>query len=204
MALKRAEYSVLQACNLSSESVQSTSLPLEGIDDIHSGDSLPLGVFGVGDGIPDHVLEEDLEDSASLLIDEPRDPLDSSPPRQTTDSGLSDTLDVVSQHLTVTLGTPLSEPLASFTTTGHFAVSSVTVTYPGDGTGIYTDPPPILRDCRPPASYLPSRQICELIVLGYVVRIKLSQIFDRIFLSFTQGKYGRKYLFRLLLSENFL
>ena len=119
MALKRAEHSVLQACNLSSESVQSTSLPLEGIDDIHSGDSLPLGVFGVGDGIPDHVLEEDLEDSASLLIDEPRDPLDSSPPRQTTDSGLSDTLDVVSQHLTVTLGTPLSEPLASFTTTGH-------------------------------------------------------------------------------------
>ena len=108
MALKRAEYSGQQACNLSSESVQSTSLPLEGIDDIHSGDSLPLGVFGVGDGIPDHVLEEDLEDSASLLIDEPRDPLDSSPPRQTTDSGFSDTLDVIPQHLTVTLGSPLS------------------------------------------------------------------------------------------------
>ena len=170
MALKRAEYSVLQACNLSSESVQSTSLPLEGIDDIHSGDSLPLGVFGVGDGIPDHVLEEDLEDSASLLIDEPRDPLDSSPPRQTTDSGLSNTLDVVSQHLTVTLGTPLSEPLASFTTTGHVATSSVTDTYSGDGTGIYTDPTPIPTDCRPPLSTsLPARSEnsqCSVILLG--------------------------------------
>ena len=119
MALKRAEYSVLQACNLSSESVQSTSLPLEGIDDIHSGDSLPLGVFGVGDGIPDHVLEEDLEDSASLLIDEPRDPLDSSPPRQTADGGLGDALDVVPQHLTVTLGASLSQSLASLSTSSH-------------------------------------------------------------------------------------
>ena len=117
MALKRAEYSVLQACNLSSESVQSTSLPLEGIDDIHSGDSLPLGVFGVGDGIPDHVLEEDLEDSTSLLIDQTRDTLDSSTTRQPSDGGLGDALDVVSQHLTVTLGASLSQSLSSFAAT---------------------------------------------------------------------------------------
>ena len=49
----------LQRADLSSESVKGTSLTLEGIDDIHSGDSLPLGVFGVGDGVPDHVLKED-------------------------------------------------------------------------------------------------------------------------------------------------
>ena len=101
-------------------------MPLEGIDDIHGGDSLPLGVFGVGDSIPDDVLKEDLEDSTGLLIDEAGDPLDSSPPRQTADGGLGDALDVVSQHLTVTLGASLSESLSSFTTSSHVAVISVT------------------------------------------------------------------------------
>ena len=64
--------------SLTSESVQGASLPLESIDNIHGGDSLPLGVFGVGDGIPDDVLKENLEDSTGLLIDESRDTLDSS------------------------------------------------------------------------------------------------------------------------------
>ena len=111
---------------LTSESVQGTSLPLEGIDDIHGGDSLPLGVFGVGDSIPDDVLKEDLEDSTGLLIDETRDTLDSSTASQTPDGGLGDSLDVVSQHLTVTLGASLSESLSSFTTSSHVAVISVT------------------------------------------------------------------------------
>ena len=79
-------------------------MPLEGKDDVHGSDSLPLEVLGVGDGIPDHVLKEHLENATSLLIDEARDPLNSSPPRQTADGGLGDALDVVSQHLTVTVG----------------------------------------------------------------------------------------------------
>ena len=111
---------------LTSESIEGTSLPLEGIDDIHGGDSLPLSVFGVGDSIPDDILEEHLEDSTGLLIDEPRDPLDSSPPRQTSDGGLGDALDVVPQHLPVPLGTSLSESLASFATSSHVAAVSVT------------------------------------------------------------------------------
>ena len=41
----------LHSENLTSESVESTSLPLEGIDHVHGGDGLPLGVLGVGDGI---------------------------------------------------------------------------------------------------------------------------------------------------------
>ena len=101
-------------------------MPLEGIDDIHGGDSLPLGVFGVGDSIPDDVLKEDLEDSTGLLIDESRDTLDSSTASQTPDGGLGDSLDVVSQHLTVTLGASLSESLSSFATSSHVAVISVT------------------------------------------------------------------------------
>ena len=80
---------------LTSESVKGTSLPLEGIDDIHSGDSLPLGVFGVGDGITDDVLKENLEDTTGLFVDESRDSLDSTTTRQTADGGLGDTLDVI-------------------------------------------------------------------------------------------------------------
>ena len=110
---------------LSTEAVQGTSLPLEGVDHIHGGDGLPLGMLSVGDGIPDDVLKEDLEDSTGLLIDEARDTLDSSTASQTPDGGLGDSLDVVSQHLTVTLGASLAESLSSFAASSHVAWLSV-------------------------------------------------------------------------------
>ena len=66
-------------------------MTLEGIDNVHSSDGLPLGVFGVGDGITDDVLKEDLEDSTGLFIDQARDTLDTSTASQTTDGGLGDT-----------------------------------------------------------------------------------------------------------------
>ena len=118
VVLKRADWIVERNC-LSSESVQGASLPFEGVDNVHGGDGLPLGVFGVGDSIPDHVLKEDLEDSRGLLLDESRDPLHSSPPRQTTDGELSDALDVIPQRLTVTLGASLSQSLSSLSTSSH-------------------------------------------------------------------------------------
>merc|ERR1739836_93461 len=105
--------------DLSTESVEGTSLPLEGIDDIHSGDSLPLGVFGIGDGITDDVLKEDLEDTTGLLVDQARDTLDTSTSRQTTDGGLGDTLNVITQNFAMTLSASLSESFASFTTSSH-------------------------------------------------------------------------------------
>ena len=111
--------------SLTAESIEGTALPLEGIDDIHSGDSLPLGVFGVGDGITDDVLKEDLEDTTGLLIDQARDTLDTSTSRQTADGGLGDTLDVITKHLAMTLGAALSETLASFTTSRHVVSSAV-------------------------------------------------------------------------------
>ena len=46
---------------LSAKAVQSPSLPLEGIHHVHGSDSLPLGMFSVGDRIPDHILQEDLK-----------------------------------------------------------------------------------------------------------------------------------------------
>jgi len=109
VALKRAGWGFgLKGVGcLTAESVQGTSLPLQGIDNVHGGDSLPLGVFGIGDGIPDDVLKEHLEDSTGLLVDESGDTLDSTTTRQTPDGGLGDALDVISQHLTVTLGASL-------------------------------------------------------------------------------------------------
>ena len=105
--------------SLTAEAVEGAALPLEGIDDIHGGDSLPLGVFGVGDGIPDDVLKEDLEDTTGLLVDEARDTLDTTTASQTADGGLGDTLDVITQDLAMTLGASLSKSLSSFTTSGH-------------------------------------------------------------------------------------
>ena len=116
--------------SLTSESVQSTSLPLEGIDDIHSSDSLPLGVFSVGDSISDDILKENLQNSTSLLIDESRDTLDSTTTSQPPDSGLGNTLDVVSQHLSVTLSASLSQSLSTFTTSSHVADVSMNDDYP--------------------------------------------------------------------------
>ena len=94
-------------------------MSLESIDNIHGSDSLPLGVFGVGDSVTDDVLKEDLEDTSGLLIDEARDTLDTTSASQTADSGLGDTLDVITQDFAVTLGASLSESLASFASTSH-------------------------------------------------------------------------------------
>jgi hypothetical protein len=95
--------------SLTAESVQSASLPLEGIDNIHGGDGLPLGVFSVGDSIPDDVLQENLEDTAGLFVDEARDTLDTSTASQTPDGGLGDALDVIPEHLP-----PLPSPFPPF------------------------------------------------------------------------------------------
>ena len=73
MALKRAvglEVEVLDRTRfLSAEAVEGAALALEGVDDVEGGDCLPLGVLAVGDGVTADVLEEDLQDSTSLLID---------------------------------------------------------------------------------------------------------------------------------------
>ena len=98
-------------------------MPLQSIDDIHGGDSLPLGVLSVGDSVTDDVLKENLEDTSGLLIDEARDTLDTTSASQTADGGLGDALDVITQDLAVTLGASLSESLASFASTSHVEFS---------------------------------------------------------------------------------
>ena len=62
---------------LTSETVQGTSLPLQSVDDVHGGDGLPLGVFGVRDGITDYVFQKHLQHTTGFFVDQPRDTFDS-------------------------------------------------------------------------------------------------------------------------------
>ena len=107
---------------LAAEAVQSAALALEGVDDVHGGDRLPLGVFRVGDGVADHVLEEHLEHAAGLLVDEARDALDTAAASQTADGRLRDALDVVTQHFAVPLGASLAQSFASLAASSHFSI----------------------------------------------------------------------------------
>ena len=93
-----------------------TALALKSVDDVERSNSLALGVLSVGDGVADNTLEEGLENTAGLLVDHGRNTLDTTTTSETADSGLCDTLDVVAQNLAVTLGTTLSETLATLAT----------------------------------------------------------------------------------------
>ena len=106
--------------NLSAESVEGTSLAFQGVDDIHGCDGLSLSVLAVGDGITDDILQKYLQNSTGFFVDQARDTLDTSTSSKTTDCWLGDSLDVITQHLAMPLGTPLSESLSSFTTSRHY------------------------------------------------------------------------------------
>ena len=105
--------------HLTAEPVEGTSLAFQGIDNVHGGDGLSLGVLSVGDSIADHILQEHLENTTGLFVDETGDTLHTTTASQTTDSGLGDTLDVVTKNFPVALGTSLAETLASFSAARH-------------------------------------------------------------------------------------
>lgn len=110
---------------LTTESVQSTALAFQSVDDIHGGDGLPLGVLGVGDGITDNVLKEHFQDTAGLFVDQTRDTLDTTSASETTDGWLGDTLDVITKNFPVALGTSLSKTLSSLSSSRHVVLRVV-------------------------------------------------------------------------------
>ncbi|KFQ51935.1 hypothetical protein N334_07414, partial [Pelecanus crispus] len=57
---------------LAAEAVEGASLVPEGVHHVHGRHRLPLGVLHVGDGVTDHVLQEDLQHAARLLTDQQR------------------------------------------------------------------------------------------------------------------------------------
>lgn len=77
------------------KTVKHSSLALEGVNDIESGDSLSLSVFGVSDGVSDDVFQEHLENTTCFFVDETGDTLYTATTSETTDSRLCDTLEPV-------------------------------------------------------------------------------------------------------------
>ena len=94
VAIKIAVF-VSKSSELTSESVQGASLAFQGVDDIHSGDGLPLGVLGVSDSITDDIFQENFQDTAGFFVDQARDTFDSTTTSETTDGWFGDTLDVI-------------------------------------------------------------------------------------------------------------
>ena len=105
--------------DLAAEAVEGAALTLEGVDDVHGGDGLSLGVLAVGDGVTDDVLEEHFENSTGFLVDESRNTLDSSSSGETANSWLRDSLDVITKNLAMALGSSFSEAFSSLSTSGH-------------------------------------------------------------------------------------
>jgi len=56
----RADAMMCDVRNLATETIEGTALALESVDNIKRGDSLALGVLGVGDGITNDTLKEGL------------------------------------------------------------------------------------------------------------------------------------------------
>ena len=102
-------------------------MSLEGVDDIKGGDSLSLGVLGVGNGVLDNVLEEASEDNSGLVVDEGADSLDTTSSGESSDGWLGDTEDGVLDGLGgESLGSSLSADLSEFTSLSfgwwHFVI----------------------------------------------------------------------------------
>ena len=120
-----SEVMVEMSC-LATETVEGTALALESVDNVEGGNGLALGMLGVGDGVTNDTLKEGLENTAGLLVDHwgallvvlkrkgsktglhtGRNTLDTTTTRETTDSWLGNTLDVVTENLAMTLGSSL-------------------------------------------------------------------------------------------------
>lgn len=113
--------------NLASETIQGTSLPLKGVNYVHGSYGFPLGVLCVGDSIANHVLEEDLQHTACLFVDETGDTFNSTTASQATNCGLGDTLDIVPEHLPVTLGASLPETFTTLSASCHSSLCSASL-----------------------------------------------------------------------------
>ncbi|KAI7811629.1 putative histone H4-like, partial [Triplophysa rosa] len=102
-----------------SEAVQSASLSFQGINNVHGSDGLSLGVFSVGDGVTNNILQKHLQNTASLFVDQTGNALHTTTTSETTDGGLGDSLNVIAQNFAMTLSASFAETLSSFTSSRH-------------------------------------------------------------------------------------
>ena len=100
---------------LGAESIKSSTLTLESVNDIHSSHSFATSVIGVGDSITNNVSEESGEDVSDFLVNVEGDSLDSSTTCQSTDRWLGDALDQGTTGFAgVTLDANFSDSFSAF------------------------------------------------------------------------------------------
>ena len=104
---------------LIAETVQGSSLSLEGVHHIHGSHGLSLGVLRVRDSITHHSVQERLQHRTRLIIDQTTDTLHASSSGETTNGGLGDTQNVVAHHLAMSLRSSLSKSFSSLSTSRH-------------------------------------------------------------------------------------
>ena len=104
---------------LTAESVEGSALAFQSVDDVQCGDGLSLGMLGVGDGVTNNVLQENLEHSTGFFVDQARDTLDATSASESSDCWLGDTLDVITQNLAMTLCASLSQTFSAFSSSRH-------------------------------------------------------------------------------------
>lgn len=109
----------IHSISLTTETVQGSTLSLQSVDNVERSNSLSLGVLSVSDSVSDNVLQEGLQDTSDFLVDQSRNTLDTTSSGQSSDGWLGNTLNVVSQDLSVTLSATLSETFSSFSSTRH-------------------------------------------------------------------------------------
>lgn len=98
-------------------------MSLESVNDIQSSHRPTSCVLSVDHCIPENVLEEHLEVRSCLLVDQPRETLDSTSTGQSPDGWLRDTHDVVFEDLPVTDGSTLAKTFALAKTFTPFATT---------------------------------------------------------------------------------
>lgn len=108
--------------HLSTKAVESTTLALKRINDVHCGDCLALGMFGISDRVANDVFQKDAKNGASLFIDKTRNTLNTTTACKTTNGGLGDSLNVVTKNLSMTLGSSLSKTFSCFSSSRHQCV----------------------------------------------------------------------------------
>jgi len=125
VVLKNTDFDLLRSFSeglddcLTSETVQSAALSLERMHHIQSSDRLAAGMLSIGYCVTDHVLKEHLQDTSGLFVDQAGDALHATSAGQSSDGGLGDALDVVSQDLSVALGASFSKSFSSFSSSRH-------------------------------------------------------------------------------------
>ena len=93
---------------LSSEAIKGAALSFEGVYHVECCDGLSARVLSVCDSITDDVLKEHFQYASGFLVDETGDTFHASSASKTADGGFRNTLDVVSEDLSVSLGTALA------------------------------------------------------------------------------------------------